>query len=164
MTQRKRARMTRVLNHLRSNVVAYLALFVALGGTSYAAISLPAGSVGNRQLKNHSISPIKFDRGSIAGYVRDWAEIDPSGQLVASRPNAHLVGWGETGAFPGGIVSWGQAIPRSCVATASTDALPPLAFAGATIISGSRAEPFVGAKVLLSAPTEVTVAVICPQP
>ncbi len=99
--------MTRVLNHLRSNVVAYLALFVALGGTSYAAISLPAGSVGNRQLKNHSISPIKFDRGSIAGYVRDWAEIDPSGQLVASRPNAHLVGWGETGAFPGGIVNWG---------------------------------------------------------
>ena len=78
--------MTRVLNHLRSNVVAYLALFVALGGTSYAAISLPAGSVGNRQLKNHSISPIKFERGSIAGYVRDWAEIDPSGQLVASRP------------------------------------------------------------------------------
>ena len=53
--------MTRVLNHLRSNVVAYLALFVALGGTSYAAISLPAGSVGNRQLKNHSISPIKFE-------------------------------------------------------------------------------------------------------
>ena len=78
--------MSRVLNHFRSNVVAYVALFVALGGTSYAAISLPAGSVGNRQLKNHSISPIKFERGSIAGYVRDWAEIDPNGQLVASRP------------------------------------------------------------------------------
>ena len=85
--------MSRVLNHLRSNVVAYVALFVALGGTSYAAISLPAGSVGNRQLKNHSITPVKLDRGSIAGYVRDWAEIDPSGQLVASQPHAHLVGW-----------------------------------------------------------------------
>ncbi len=84
--------MSRVLNHLRSNVVAYVALFVALGGTSYAAISLPAGSVGNRQLKNHSITPVKLDRGSIAGYVRDWAEIDPSGQLVASQPSAHLVG------------------------------------------------------------------------
>ena len=156
--------MNAAVTHLRKNVVAYVALFVALGGTSYAAVSLPAGSVGNRQLKNHSITPIKLNPGSIAGYVRDWAEIDPSGQLVASRPSAHLVGWGETGAFPGGIVSWGQAIPRSCVATASTDALPPLASAGATIISGSKAEPFVGAKVLLSAPTEVTVAVICPQP
>ena len=104
--------MNAAVTHLRKNVVAYVALFVALGGTSYAAVSLPAGSVGNRQLKNHSISPIKFERGSIAGYVRDWAEIDPNGQLVASRPSAHLVGWGETGAFPGGIVSWGQAIPQ----------------------------------------------------
>jgi hypothetical protein len=152
--------MTRVLNHLRSNVVAYLALFVALGGTSYAAISLPAGSVGNRQLKNHSISPIKFDRGSIAGYVRDWAEIDPSGQLVASRPNARLVGWGETG----GIVNWGTAIPKACIASASTDAIPPVASAGVTIIPGPQPGAYVGAKVLLSAPTEVTVAVICPQP
>jgi hypothetical protein len=156
--------MTRVLNHLRSNVVAYLALFVALGGTSYAAIGLPAGSVGNRQLKNHSISPIKFDRGSIAGYVRDWAEIDPSGQLVASRPDAHLVGWGEIGAYPGGIVNWGTAIPKACIATASTDAAPPVASAGVTIIPGPQPGPYVGAKVLLSAPTEVTVAVICPQP
>ena len=152
--------MTRVLNHLRSNVVAYLALFVALGGTSYAAISLPAGSVGNRQLKNHSISPIKFDRGSIAGYVRDWAEIDPSGQLVASRPDAHLIGWTETG----GIVNWGDAIPKACIATASTDAIPPATSAGVTVLWGAKPGPYVGAQVLLSAPTEVSVAVICPQP
>jgi hypothetical protein len=156
--------MNAAATHLRKNVVAYIALFVALGGTSYAAVSLPAGSVGTRQLKDHSITPSKFDTGSIAGYVRDWAMVDPSGQLVASRPHAHLVGWGETGEFPGGIVSWSRAIPRSCVAIASTDALPPLASAGASIISGSKAEPFVGAEVLLSAPTEVTVAVICPQP
>jgi len=32
------------------NVVATLALFVALGGASYAAIALPANSVGTRQL------------------------------------------------------------------------------------------------------------------
>ena len=36
---------------MRHNVVAYLALFVALGGTSYAAIRLPANSVGARQIK-----------------------------------------------------------------------------------------------------------------
>ncbi|MGO9885015.1 MAG: hypothetical protein ACLPV4_18620 [Solirubrobacteraceae bacterium] len=152
--------MRRVLNHLRSNVVAYVALFVALGGTSYAAISLPAGSVGNRQLKNHSITPVKLDRGSIAGYVRDWAEIDPSGQLVASQPSAHLVGWSATG----GIVNWGDAIPRSCIAIASTDAASPVASAGATILSGAKPGPYVGAQVLLSTPTEISVAVICPQP
>ena len=36
----------RVVQHIRSNAVAYVALFVALGGTSYAALKLPANSVG----------------------------------------------------------------------------------------------------------------------
>ena len=45
---------TRVLRHARQNVVAYLALFIALGGTSYAAFNLPANSVGAQQIKNHS--------------------------------------------------------------------------------------------------------------
>jgi hypothetical protein len=36
-------------------VVAYAALFVALGGTSYAAIKLPANSVGSRELRNRSV-------------------------------------------------------------------------------------------------------------
>jgi hypothetical protein len=31
--------MTRIANHIRNNVIGYLALFVALGGTSYAAVS-----------------------------------------------------------------------------------------------------------------------------
>lgn len=38
-----------------STVVAYLALFVAMGGTSYAAVKLPANSVGSRELKNRSV-------------------------------------------------------------------------------------------------------------
>ena len=128
--------MSRVLNHLRSNVVAYVALFVALGGTSYAAISLPAGSVGNRQLKNHSITPVKLDRGSIAGYVRDWAEIDPSGQLVASRPAAHLVGWSEA-AHSQEESSTGASDPAGVLRHREHGRLPPVASAGATIISGA---------------------------
>jgi hypothetical protein len=43
--------MTRILTHARSNLIALIALFVALGGTSYAAINLPAGSVGARQYR-----------------------------------------------------------------------------------------------------------------
>ena len=108
---RKRAQMNTALSHLRKNVVAYVALFVALGGTSYAAVSLPAGSVGNRQLKNHSISPIKFERAVEAGYVRDWAQIDAAGQIIASDPEAHLIGWGDSGTFPGGVLELGAADP-----------------------------------------------------
>ena len=104
--------MSRALNHFKSNVIAYLALFVALGGTSYAAATLGAGSVGTRQLKNHSVTPVKLQKGSIAGYVRDWAQIDENGHVTASRPRAHIVRLDEEpGRVPGGVVSWGRAIP-----------------------------------------------------
>lgn len=161
--------MSKAFNHLKSNAVAYVALFVALGGTSYAATTLGAGSVGTRQLKNHSISPIKFQRGSIAGYVRDWAKIDTAGQISASRPRAHLVGWTDQpgGAFPGGLISWGGSIPSACFAIATTGSLAPHATsASAEIISArGNAGSGGGVKVLLSAPqTAVNVAVICPQP
>jgi hypothetical protein len=44
-------------DHLRRNLVAYLALLIALSGTSYAAATklLPANSVGTRQVINHSL-------------------------------------------------------------------------------------------------------------
>jgi CO/xanthine dehydrogenase FAD-binding subunit len=38
-----------------ANVVATLAMFVSLGGASYAAITFPAGSVGPRQLRAHAV-------------------------------------------------------------------------------------------------------------
>ena len=80
--------MTRIARHFRSNLVAYLALFVAMGGTSYAALSLPAGSVGARELRNHSITPVKFDPRAIAGSVRFWAKISSTGRVIASQPRA----------------------------------------------------------------------------
>ena len=64
-----------ILTHLRGNVVAYIALFIALGGTSYAAFSLPAGSVGDRQIQNHAIGAVKLNPGSIAASVRAWADV-----------------------------------------------------------------------------------------
>jgi len=41
-------------------VISLLALFVALGGTSYAVIKLPAKSVGNRELKSNSVTSAKI--------------------------------------------------------------------------------------------------------
>src|ERR1700733_13508533 len=41
-------------------VVSFLALFVALGGVSWAAIHLPAHSVGNAQLQNYSVGNAKL--------------------------------------------------------------------------------------------------------
>ena len=39
-----------------SNVMATVAVFVALGGTSYAAIALPRNSVGSNQLKRNAVT------------------------------------------------------------------------------------------------------------
>jgi hypothetical protein len=43
-----------------ANVVATLALFVALGGASYAGVTLPANSVGPRQLQRGAVTPSRL--------------------------------------------------------------------------------------------------------
>lgn len=48
-------------------VVACIALAVALGGTSYAAIKLPRNSVGTAQLKRGAVTGIKVKRNSLTG-------------------------------------------------------------------------------------------------
>jgi hypothetical protein len=50
--------------HIRSNAVGYVALFVALGGTSYAA-TLPRNSVGSKQLKNNAVTSAKIRKGAV---------------------------------------------------------------------------------------------------
>lgn len=45
--------------------MSYLALFVALGGVSYAAIVLPAGSVGTKQLKKKAVTKGKLANGAV---------------------------------------------------------------------------------------------------
>ena len=48
-------------------VVACLALGVALGGTSYAAVRLPANSVGTKQLKRNAVTSPKVKADAITG-------------------------------------------------------------------------------------------------
>jgi hypothetical protein len=47
-------------------VVACLALAVALGGTGYAAITLPRNSVGSKQLRATAVTGAKVEDGSLA--------------------------------------------------------------------------------------------------
>jgi hypothetical protein len=48
-------------------VVACLALFVALGGLGYAAVTLPANSVGTPQLKKNAVTGAKVKNKSLGG-------------------------------------------------------------------------------------------------
>ena len=75
-----------------ANVTATMALIVALGGTSYAAISLPANSVGSRQLKRDAVTNSKLGAGAVtSGTVRNGslrAKDFKAGQLPAGPAGA----------------------------------------------------------------------------
>jgi hypothetical protein len=110
--------MNRILGHMRANAVAYLALFVALGGSSYAAVNLPPGSVGERQIRNHSIDPVKLNPKFIAGSVRAWAIVGSGGKVIAGG------GGPKTGTpvTPGSYeIRWTQRLPSNCSTVATID-------------------------------------------
>jgi hypothetical protein len=48
-----------------ATVVAYLALFIALGSGAYAARQLSKNSVGSKQLKRNSVTSLKVKDGSL---------------------------------------------------------------------------------------------------
>jgi hypothetical protein len=48
-----------------ANVVACIALFVALGGAGYAATNLPANSVGAKQIRKRAVTPAKLSRATV---------------------------------------------------------------------------------------------------
>jgi hypothetical protein len=59
-------RMTRIFGGARyANVTATMALVVALGGTSYAAIKLPANSVTSKTVKDRSLLSKDFKAGQL---------------------------------------------------------------------------------------------------
>src|SRR5205823_2994448 len=105
-----------MLKYVRSNAVSFLALFVALGGTSYAALTLPSNSVGTKQLRRGAVTAEKvrtqsllaqdFKAGQlprgrtgprgqqgvqgvqgVAGTARAYALVDSNGSFVAGIPH-----------------------------------------------------------------------------
>jgi hypothetical protein len=50
-----------------ANVMATLAVFIALGGASYAALKLPKNSVGSKQLKKSSVTTAKIKNEAVTG-------------------------------------------------------------------------------------------------
>jgi hypothetical protein len=74
--------LSRAYEYVRIHHVGLLALLVALGGTSYAAIKLPTGSVGTRQLKANAVTGSKVMDGTLT--KKDFA----AGEFVAGAPGS----------------------------------------------------------------------------
>jgi hypothetical protein len=74
--------------HLRTPspalVVSLVALVAALGGTSYAAFSLPKNSVGTKQLKNKAVTSSKIKNGAVTS-----SKINTSGLTVPNASHAN---------------------------------------------------------------------------
>jgi hypothetical protein len=81
-----------ILAHLRSNVVAYVALFAALGGTSYAAVRLKPHSVTSAALAPRAVTHSKLARNSVRSQ-----NVAPR-SLTAADLAPGVVGPGPTGA------------------------------------------------------------------
>jgi len=167
----------KTLTFIRHNAIALLALFVALGGTSYAALSLPASSVGTKQLRNGAVTSRKLakqavgaanlDPKSIAGHIADWAQIRADGHVISSGPKASVSVRDSTrGLFQ---VSWHRSIPPSCMAIASPANVPAVvgqATANTLGPDGSGRGAFVLVQTFDASgnnvPENVNVVVICP--
>ena len=114
-----------------ANVMATIAVFIALGGASYAAIQLPKSSVGSKQLKKNAVTSAKIRKGAVSGAkVKDGsltgADVQ-GGSLTGTQINASTLGtvptadtanaliapenWHEVGAAgePGFQNSWANA-------------------------------------------------------
>ena len=69
-----------------ANVMATIAVFIALGGASYAAIKLPKNSVGAKQLKKNSVTEAKIKNEAIT------ATKVKKGTLTGSQINLSTIG------------------------------------------------------------------------
>ena len=101
-------------------VVACIALAVALGGTSYAAIRLPVNSVGTTQLKRGAVTAVKVRGNSLTGMqineaslakvpFADRATNAATADAATRAPVTRLDYQSAVAALPAGIVTLGRA-------------------------------------------------------
>ncbi len=122
MSSERQVLVHRVIAHVRNNLVGWIALFVALGGTGYAAISIPRNSVGAAQIRNRSITPVKLNPNSIGGSVRAWAIVRANASVVASSRKAVAF----SSLLPGSyIIQWGVRLPNTCATIVNLDNRSP---------------------------------------
>ncbi len=95
-----------------ANVIATIALFIAVGGSAYAATALPPNSVGTAQLKNGAVTNPKLAKGAVtAANVK--GPVPDANKLGGIPASGFLHGAGSTvvlntHASPGGSTTIGS--------------------------------------------------------
>jgi hypothetical protein len=90
-----------------ANVMATLALFIALGGASYAVVNIPPNSVGTAQLKPHSVGTGQLKNGAVGSDQLKRGSVRVDKLAAASVGSAQLqpnsVGSGQL--MPGSVTA-----------------------------------------------------------
>jgi hypothetical protein len=93
-------------------VVACLALVVALGGTSYAAFSIPANSVGTKQLRNRAVTSAKIAPATLRALGTGHGTPGPVGPTGPKGATGAAGATGQVGPAGAGYARY-SAIPGS---------------------------------------------------
>jgi hypothetical protein len=160
--------------------VAFVALLVASGGTSYAVVALPANSVGKKQLKKNAVTSAKVKNGALLrtdfkkGQLPAGARgpVGPVGPAGARGPQGPAGPSGATNV----TVRSGPLAPETSVATCAPgeravggggftpDPDSFLYGSAPTIESGTPTDWEADALTTLGAPANVQAYVICASP
>ena len=84
-----------------ANVMATVAVFLALAGAGYAAIKIPRNSVGTKQLKRDAVNSSKVEPGSLKGSDINLATLG----TVPTAADAEALGGIAAGSFVTGVTA-----------------------------------------------------------
>ena len=131
--------LARSCKYLRTHHIGLIALFVALGGTSYAAITLPANSVGNKQLKTGAVTLKKIERSTRRKLEGDEGPTGATGPQGPAGARGAMGPRGPQG--PGAIrLDWSSSAPNDGAPTQTLYSSLGLSVT-ASCVDGNTVEP-----------------------
>jgi hypothetical protein len=141
-----------------ANVIATMALFIALGGGAYAATQLPKNSVGTKQLKKNSVTAAKIKNGAVTaakiGGTLSGTQIDasslgpvPKAALATNATTAANAGHAATATSAGHATTAGTAAHANTATSSGTASNA----ADASALGGKPASAFAAATTVRSA-------------
>jgi Collagen triple helix repeat (20 copies) len=125
-----------------ATVISLIALFVALGGTSYAAFKIPKNSVGSPQVINGSLGTIDLSKKARAALKGNRGPQGPAGAQGAQGPS------GPAGAAGAAGATGPQGPSGTAGASGAAGATGPSGAQGATGPAGPFPDPLTSGKTL----------------